>query len=93
MLLHERDGGEGGRDHILALGLGVKLARLVFLGRRAASDREKIGRQGEIALDREAARHILDMRIEAAVLVDDDDGGPFAHGVAAHEIAVDPARR
>jgi hypothetical protein len=67
MLLHERDGRERRGDHVLALGLGVKLARLVFLGRRAAIDGQKVGCQGEIALDRELACHVFDMRVEPAM--------------------------
>ncbi len=91
MLLHERDGRERRGDHVLALGLGVKLARLVLLRRRTAVDGQKVGREREVAFDRESARHVFDMRVEPAVLVDDDDGGALAQGLAAHEIAVDLA--
>ena len=91
MLLHERDGRERCRDHVLALGLGVKLARLVLFRRRTAVDGQKVGREHEVAFDRESARHVFDMWVEPAVLVDDDDGGALAQGLAAHEIAVDLA--
>ena len=69
----------------------MKFARLVLLGRRAAVHRQKIGRKSEIALYRQAARHVLDVRVEPPVLMNDDHHGPLAAGFAAHEIAVDLA--
>ena len=96
VLLHERNGGEGRRDHVFAFGFLVKLARPVFLGRRAAVHGQEVGREREIALDRQSARDVLDMRVEPAVLVDDDHRRPLAQifrvcGLGAHEIAVDLA--
>ena len=71
--------------------LRVQFARRVFARGRAAGDGEEVGREGEKAFDREPPRHVLDMRIEPAVLVNDDHGGTLAAGGAAHEIAVDLA--
>jgi len=38
-----RSAGHGRRDHVLAFRLGVKLARLVLVGRRAAIDGQEVG--------------------------------------------------
>jgi len=72
------DPGHRGRDHLLAVGLGVEVAGLVLVGRRPAVDREQIGRECEEALGRIPPRHVLDVRVEAAVLVDDHDRGTLA---------------
>ena len=48
------------------------VARLVLVGGRAAGGRQEIGRERDEAVERQAARDVLDMRIEAAVLVDHD---------------------
>ena len=50
--------------------LGEGVARLVFVARIAAQRRQRVGREGHEAVEREAARDVLDVRIEAAVLVD-----------------------
>jgi hypothetical protein len=82
---HEQHGGERRRDHVLALGLGVVLARLVLVGRRLAVDRQEIGGEREGALDRKPPRHLPDLRVEATVLVDHDHGWPFTFGFRAHK--------
>jgi hypothetical protein len=53
-------------------------ARLVLVRRRAAEGRKRVGRQRGETFERNAPRHVLDVRVEAAVLVDDDDAGRFA---------------
>ena len=65
-------------DRLLAIQSADHFARLVLIGRRSARRREEIRCQSHETLQRHATGDIADMRIEAAVLVDDDDGGQFA---------------
>jgi hypothetical protein len=65
------------------------LARLVLVGGRAAERREHIDRQCQEAFQRKPARHVLDMRVEAAVFVDDKDGRAFDFVLAAHQLPRD----
>ena len=69
----------------------MQLARRVLAGGRAADERQQIDRVGEIAFDREPARDVLEVRIEPAVLVDDEDDRALALGLGAREVAVDLA--
>ena len=61
----------------------MQIARRVVVGRRAADEREQIERIGEETFDREAARDILQVRIETAIFMDDDDDWALALGLRA----------
>ena len=50
--------------------LGEELRRLFLVARIAAQRRQRVRRERDEVLDRKPARDILDVRIEAAVLVD-----------------------
>ena len=65
------------------------VARLVLVGRRAAERREHVDRVGEEAFERDAARDVLDVRIEPAVLVDDDDRRALSLRFEPRQIAAD----
>ena len=57
------------------IGLGEQVARGFLVGGRATGDRQAIGRDGEVPGERGAARDVLDVLVEAAILVDDEDAG------------------
>ena len=72
--------------------LGLHRAPVVVVARIAAERRQAVGREREEALHRRAPRHVLDVRIQAAVLVDHQHRRqrPVArrlHQVAAHLVA------
>jgi hypothetical protein len=56
------------------------IARLVFIGRRAALRRQHVDGEREITFKCNAARNVLDVRIESAVFVNDDDRGALTFG-------------
>src|SRR3546814_6792317 len=60
----------------------LHLARLVLVGRRAAGGREIVEGERGIAGDGEAPRHVADVRVQSAVLVDHQHGrhGRVARG-------------
>ena len=74
----------GGGDEVLAgLGLvelGERLARLVLVAGIAAERRQRIGRERHEVVQREAARDVLDVRIQAAVLVHHQHARQLARG-------------
>jgi hypothetical protein len=76
---------------LILVHLGVQLARRVLARGRSADQRQQIDGIAEVALDREATRHVLEMRVEAAILVDDQHDRTLSAGPGAGEIAVDPA--
>ena len=57
------------------------VARLVFVARVAAERRQRIGRERHEVVERQAARDVFDVRVEAAVLVHHEDAGQLAGGV------------
>ena len=65
-------------DHVAGL--------VVILG-RAAQAMQIIGSQDGKAFHCHAPRHILDVRIKAAIFMDDDDAGIFAFGAWLHKVA------
>ena len=69
----------------------MQVARCVFVGRRAANQRQEIRRERQESFQREAPRDILDMRVEAAVFVNGNNGRTLALGRRANEVAVDLA--
>ena len=67
-------------------------SRALLVVARVAPDRcEPVGREGDEIGDRQAPRHIFDIRVQASVLVHDQDGGQFRSVGGAHEIALDRA--
>src|SRR5829696_8564269 len=68
------------------------VAGLVLVGRRAADGAQVIDRGRGEARDRKPACDVLDVRIQAAVLVHDDDGGEFLPLPRLGEIALEPRR-
>ncbi len=62
---------------------------LSLVGGRAAERRQQIDREGEEAFEREPARDVLDVRVEAAVLVHDDHGRALGFDLEARQIARD----
>ncbi len=81
MVLEERHRGGGATRGLVGLEIGEHIARLVLVGWRAAIGRQHVGGEGEKAFEREPPRDVLDVRVEAAVLVDDEHcralGAPF----------------
>ena len=65
------------------------VAAFVFVGRRAAERREHVDREREEAFERDAPRNVLDVRIEPAVLVDDDNRWAFSLRLEPRQIAGD----
>ena len=64
-------------ERSLAIELADELSRLVLVRGRAAARGQRIGSDRQETGERHAPRDILDMRVEPAVLVDDDDGRPL----------------
>ena len=63
--------------------LAEQLAALEVVARIAAHRRQRIRREGHEILQGKASRHVLGVRIEPAILVDDDDAGQLRrHRVA-----------
>ena len=92
--LEERDRGDRIGDVVLGIDPGDDPARLVLVRGRAADRRQEIRGERDEALERRAPRHVLDMGIEAAVLVDHDDARQLAAGVRrAREIGLHLAAR
>ena len=89
VLLQERHGGCDAARGVAGIERADHVAGLVLIGRRAAERREHIDRQAEEAFERDAARDVLDVRIETAVLVDDDDGRAFALRFEPRQSAAD----
>ena len=56
--------------HLRAIDLAEQLATLLVVARIAADRRETVRRERHEVLEREAPRDVLDVRVEAAVLVD-----------------------
>ena len=80
-LAAERSGEVGGRTD--------DLARLVLVGGSAAERRQEVGRQRDEAFQRESPGDVADMRVEPAILVDDDDGRQLVrHPGGPREIAL-----
>ena len=88
--VEERHCGEQVLAALLRIEPGEELHRLLLVAGIAADRRQRIGGERGIAVDGEAAGDVLDVRIEPAVLVDDDDAGPGARAfrrtreIAAH---------
>ena len=87
-----RDGAARPGDDVVRLERADHVARLVLVGRRAADGAEVIDRDRGKARDRKPARDVLDVRVQAAVLVHDDDGGEFLPVLRLGEIALEPRR-
>ena len=68
---------------------GDHVAALVLVGRRAAERRQHVDREAEKAFEREPPRDVLDVRIEPAVLVDDDHRRTFSLRLEPRQIAAD----
>src|SRR5437588_323788 len=81
MRFQESGRGEEVLAGLLLIELGKLLARLVLVAGIAADRRERVGREGEVALEADAPGDVLDVRIEAAVLVHDEDAGELARGL------------
>jgi hypothetical protein len=88
-------------EHVLAqlrlVELRLHRAPVVVISRIAAQGRQPIGREREESVHRRAPSHVLDVRIQPAVLVDHQHRRPRPvprrlHQIAAHLLAV-PAGR
>ena len=90
--LQERHRRDGIGDRLRPVERADHLARLVLVLRRAAGRRQEIRRERQKAFERHAPRHVLDVRIEPAVLVHHDDrrqrpgGIGRPHQIAAHRL-------
>ncbi len=80
-------------DHVRLLQLADHLPALVLVGGRAAHGREIVETERDEALGRHAAGHVLDVRVETPVLMNDDHGRQLARGILRlHEIALEALR-
>jgi hypothetical protein len=66
--------------HLRLIQLGGQLARLLFVAGVAAKRRQRIGRNRHEVVEREAARNVFDVRVQAAVLVHHHDARELARG-------------
>ena len=86
----------GGRDevlrHLWTVDVSECRGALLIVARIAADRGQPVGRKGDEVGDGEAARDVLDVRIEAAVLVNDEHRRQLAAGVRRpNQIALDRA--
>src|SRR5690606_31486735 len=70
------DRGDEVLDEACAVELPEQLARAILIAGIAAERRQRIGRERDEPTERDAAGNVLDVRIQPAVLVNDDDAGP-----------------
>ena len=63
--------------HFRAVSLPLHRPAFVVIARIAAERIQRIRCKSDEAGRREAARHVFDIRIQAAILVDHDDAGPL----------------
>ena len=66
--------------HLRAIDLAEQLAALLVVAGIAADRREAVRRERHEVLEREPPRDVLDVRVEAAVLVDDEDARQLVRG-------------
>src|SRR4030095_9461074 len=89
--LQEVRRGDEIRPRFRLIELGEELARLVFVAGIAAQRIEPVRRERDEIVDGKTPRDILDVRIEPAILVYDEDSGKLSGRVRSlHEI---PAHR
>ena len=79
-------------DEVLArlglIELREHLAGLVFVAGIAAEREQRVRRERDEVVERQAARDVLDVRVQPAVLVDDEDRRQLAGGLGRpHEVA------
>jgi hypothetical protein len=77
MLRHEGHGTGQTCDAFRSVQGAEQLPHLRLVGRRSAVRRQDVGGERQEALDAKRPRDILDVRVETAILVDDDDRGRF----------------
>ena len=68
--------------HLLLVEAREKLPRLLLVARVAADGRQRVGCERDVTLHGEPPRDILDVWIEAAILVNDDDARQLARPFA-----------
>ena len=64
--------------HLAAVDLPEQRRGLLVVARIAADRGQPVGREGDEVGDRQPPRDVLDVRVEAAVLVHDQDGRQFS---------------
>ena len=89
--LQERHRGDQRRDRVVLVHLRMQLARRVLAGWCPAHERKHVDRIRQVTFGREPAGDILEVRIEAAVLMDDQNDRALALGLGARQVAVDLA--
>jgi hypothetical protein len=78
--------------HLRAVDLLEQLGTILVIAGIAAHRRQPVGRHGHEACHRQPSRDVLDVGIEAAILVNHDDRGELAaRRGGPHQIAVDMA--
>ena len=83
-------GGDEILGHLRAIDLAEQLAALVVVARITADRRQRVRRKGDEVLQREPPRDVLGMRIETAILVDDENRGQFCGRFAPGRLAERP---
>ena len=84
-------------DHVLArlrlVERAEQLARLVLVAGIAAEREQRVGREGDEVLERQAAGDVLDVRVQPAVLVHDEHARQLAVGLGRpNEVAAASCR-
>jgi hypothetical protein len=67
----------------------MQVARLVVVGWRAAIHGQQVGRERQKSFECDTPRDVLDMRVQSAVLMNDDHRRAFALVFRPRQIAVD----
>ena len=89
MLFQKRHGGGDALRGLVRLQGRDHVAAFVLVAGRAAERRQHIDRERQKAFERDAARDVLDVRIEPAVFVNDDDRRAFRLALEPRQIAFD----
>ena len=71
--LQPQRGGHEVFSHLFAIDLAEELAAVIVVAGEAAYGGEAVGREGHEVGEGEAARDVLNVRVQAAVFVDYDD--------------------
>ena len=83
-------------DHVRAqlalVEAGLQRAAVVVVARISAHRREPVGGERQKSFGRGSASHVLDVRVEAAILMDHEDGGERPRRIRLDEIPAHRAR-
>ncbi len=85
MAFQKAHGGDGIRIGLGCVECADHLPRLVLVIGCPTVRRQEIGRKRDETFERHAARNVSYVRVQATILVNDDDGGKLARGIGGSD--------